>query len=83
MDSATAQKEQININDLFLIKEDNVKRGQWPLGRVVEAHTGEDGVVRVVTVQTSKGRHQHPAVSILQLENHGKFEVPKDGGNVR
>ena len=45
MDSATAQKEQVNINDLFLIKEDNVKRGQWPLGRVVEVHPGEDGVV--------------------------------------
>ena len=61
----TAQKEQININDLVLIKEDNVKRGQWPLGRVVEVHPGEDGVVRVVTVQTSKGTYKRPAVKIL------------------
>ena len=61
----TAQKEQININDLVLIKEDNVKRGQWPLGRVVEVHPGEDGVVRVVTVQTSKGTYKHPAVKIF------------------
>ena len=52
------QKEQIHINDLVLIKEDNVKRGQWPLGRVVEVHPGEDGVVRVVTVKTSKGTYK-------------------------
>ena len=57
----TAQKEQININDLILIKEDNVKRGQWPLGTTIEVHL-EDGVVRVVTVQISKGTYKRPAV---------------------
>ena len=36
----TEQKEQININGIVLIREDNVKHGQWPLGRVVEAHLG-------------------------------------------
>ena len=60
-----AQKEQIIINDLILIKEDNIKRGQWPLGRIVELHPGEDGVVRVVTVRTSKGTYKRPAVKIL------------------
>ena len=78
-----AQKEQININDLVQIKEDNIKHGQWPLGRIVELHPGEDGVVRVVTEQTSKGTYKRPAVKILRLENDGKFEVPQDGGNVR
>ena len=61
----TVQKEQININDLVLIKEDNVKHSQWPLGRVMEVHPGEDGVVRVVTVQTSKGTYNYPAVKIF------------------
>ena len=53
----TARKEQINVNDLALIKENDVKPGQWPLGRVVEVHTGDDGVVRVVIVQASKGTY--------------------------
>ena len=53
----TAQKEQINVNDLALIKENDVKPGQWPLGRDVEVHTGDDGVVRVVIVQASKGTY--------------------------
>ena len=51
----TAQNKQIDVNDLVLIKEVNVKRGELPLGRVMEGHPREDGVVRVVTVQTSKG----------------------------
>ena len=79
----TVQKEQININDLVLIKEDNVKRGQWPLGRVVEVHPGEEGFARVVTVQTSKGTYKRLAVKIFRLENDRKFEVPQDGSNVR
>ena len=62
-----AQKEQININDLVLIKEDNVKRSQWPLGRVVEVHLRGDEVVRVVTVKTSKGTYKRPAVKIFEL----------------
>ena len=78
----TEQKEQININDLVLIKETNVKRGQWPLGRVVEVHPGDDGVIRVVTVQTANGRFKRPTVKIIRLENDGNFEVPQDGGNV-
>ena len=76
-----AQKEQININDLVLIKED-VKRGQWKLGRVVEIHPGEDGVVRVVNC-TSKGTYQRPAMKVFRLENDGKFEDPQNGGNIR
>ena len=51
----TAQNEQIDINDLVLIKEVNAKRGESPLGRVMEGHPREGGVVRVVTVQSSKG----------------------------
>ena len=65
------------------IKEDNIKRGKWPLGRVVEVPLGEDGVVSVVTVQTSKGTYKRHAVKIFQLGNDGKSEVSQDEGNVR
>ena len=49
----------------------------------MEVHPEEDGVVQVVTVQTSNGTYKRPAVKILRLENDGKFEVPQDWGNVR
>ena len=66
--------EKITINDLVLIKEDNVKRDQGPLSRIVEVHPTEDGVVQVVTLQTSKGTYKRPAVEI--------FRLGFDGGNV-
>ena len=53
------------------------------LGRVVEVNPVEDEIVRVVTVQTSKGTYKQPAVKIFGLENKEKFEVPQYGGNVR
>ena len=49
----------------------------------MEVHPGEDGVVWVVTGQTSKDICNSPVVNIFQSENDGKFEVPQDGGNVR
>ena len=68
---------------MVLIKEDNVKRGQWLLGRVLKVHPGEDGFVWVVIVQTSKGTCKRPTLKIFWLENDGKFEVPQDGTKVR
>ena len=75
--------EGTNINDLVLIKEDNINSGHWLLGRVMEVHPREDGVVRVVTVQTSKGTYKRPAVKTFRLKNDEKFEVNQDEGNVR
>lgn len=49
----------------------------------MEVHLGEDGVVGVVAVQTSKDTYKCPAVKIFRIENDGKYEVPQDGGNVR
>ena len=56
---------------MVLIKEDHTKCGLWSLGRVVEVHSEEDGVVWVVTVQTSKSTYKRPALKISQQENDG------------
>ena len=55
----------------MLNKEDNGKRGQWPLDRVVEVHPGEDGLVQVMSAQASKGTCKRPAVNIFRLESDG------------
>ena len=43
---------------------------KWPLARVVEIHPGRDGKVRVVTVETAKGRYTRPIVKIVPLVYH-------------
>ena len=34
-----------------------LKRGSWPLGRVIAIHPGVDGQVRVVTIRTGMGEY--------------------------
>ncbi|XP_058817221.1 uncharacterized protein LOC131680524 [Topomyia yanbarensis] len=41
--------------DFVLLTDDNEKPQQWPLGRIVELFPGQDGLVRVVAVQTASG----------------------------
>lgn len=46
-----------NIKDgtMVLIKEDNLPVQQWPLGRIIDTYTGDDGFIRVADVKTSSG----------------------------
>lgn len=38
--------------DIVLIKEDDLLRSQWLLGRILEKHPGDDNITRIVTVRT-------------------------------
>lgn len=39
----------------MLLKQDNLPPNQWALGRITEVYPGNDNVVRVASVRTSKG----------------------------
>jgi hypothetical protein len=45
------KRKNLKEGDVVLLIEPNAKRGEWPLARVVEAHSGKDGLVRVVKIQ--------------------------------
>lgn len=60
-------KPNININDLVILVEPNLPPLQWRLGRVQTVHPGSDGVVRVVTVKTTRGILRRPVVKICPL----------------
>ncbi|XP_029714168.2 uncharacterized protein LOC115258237 [Aedes albopictus] len=57
----------IQQNQLVLLKEDNTPPMTWPTARIVETHPGSDGIIRVVTVQTSTGRYTRPVSKICLL----------------
>lgn len=50
-----APQKNLEINQLVLIKEDNLPPLNWLLGRIIETPTGPDGKVRVVKVRTKNG----------------------------
>ena len=40
---------------------------KWPLARVLTTHTGNDGLVRVITVKTSIGTYRRPVTKVVPL----------------
>ncbi|XP_025263171.1 uncharacterized protein LOC112637511 [Camponotus floridanus] len=56
---------------LVLIKDDLRPPAKWSLGRVVQVHPGDDGLVRVVTVNTPTSQLRRPISKICPLPiNH-------------
>lgn len=44
-------QRNFKVNDIVIIKDDNLPRNQWQLERVIEIVQGSDGLVRRVKVQ--------------------------------
>ncbi|GBM00363.1 hypothetical protein AVEN_179183-1 [Araneus ventricosus] len=40
------EKDNIKIDDMVLIKEDNVPVSNWPFGRIVKLYPGKDNIIR-------------------------------------
>ncbi|XP_023197668.1 uncharacterized protein LOC111610010 [Xiphophorus maculatus] len=47
-------QRNLKKGDIVIIKDDNLPRNQWQLGRVVETVQGDDGLVRRVKVQVGE-----------------------------
>ena len=49
------RRDNIALDDIVLIVDTFLPRGQWPMGRVVKLYPDSVGVVRVVDVKSSNG----------------------------
>ena len=58
----------LTSGDLVLICDENILRGNWPLGRVIEVHDGKDGDVRSEKVRTSSTILTRPVTKLRFLE---------------
>ena len=57
----------LQVGDVVVIREDVLMPTKWPLARVTQVHCGRDGLVRVVTVKTSKGTYKRPVTKLALL----------------
>lgn len=48
------------VNDLVIIREDNLPATRWKLGRIIRVYHSTDGLVRSVTLKTSTGILNRP-----------------------
>lgn len=67
----TSEKRNMKVGDIVLIKDDNMPRNEWHLGRITETYPEEDLLVRKVKVVTRNGsleRPTHKLVLLLETE---------------
>lgn len=57
----------VRVGSLVLLIEDNIPPMKWSTGRILEIHPGEDGIVRVVTVQCVSGVLKRPVKKVCVL----------------
>lgn len=55
------------LNDLVLVREDNLPPLIWKVGRIVELHPGNDNVTRVVTIKTANGTIKRAIIKLSPL----------------
>lgn len=62
------QKQSSPQKDEFvLISNENTPPSQWPVGRIIDTHPGDDNCTRVVTVRTSEGQYKRPITKICRF----------------
>ncbi|XP_065092267.1 uncharacterized protein LOC135713092 [Ochlerotatus camptorhynchus] len=65
----------IRVGSIVILREDNLPPLQWPLARITEVHPGADGVIRVMTIKTSKGTYRRPANRICPLPTEDSADI--------
>ncbi|XP_060879132.1 uncharacterized protein LOC132951321 [Metopolophium dirhodum] len=75
----TSGSRPLAVNDVVIIKEDNLAPTRWKLARVVKVHPGKDWtLVRVVTVKLANGSDlTRPVVKLCRLPIDQTDEVEK------
>lgn len=61
------KREPPKVNDVVLVKEENVAPSNWPLARIIKVHPGDDDLPRVVTLKLKNGTVQRPITKIAPL----------------
>ncbi|GBN62633.1 hypothetical protein AVEN_19041-1, partial [Araneus ventricosus] len=64
-------RQNVKLNDLVLLKDDNIPPLHWKLGRVTQVYPSGDDKVRVVLVKNANGLLKRPIhkLSVLPIEN--------------
>ena len=62
-----SKKANINVGNLVLLKDENLPPSKWMMGRVLECHPGNDGLVRAVTLKTEGGSLKRPIAKLCLL----------------
>ena len=61
------ESQNIKVGDVVLVADSNLVRNRWPLGRVIEVSSSEDGLVRSATVRIGSTELRRPITKLCLL----------------
>lgn len=62
---------ELRVGELVIVGDDQRKRLDWPLGRILELSPGKDGIVRVARIKMNGGDFIRPVQRLYPLEVDG------------
>ena len=65
---------QISLDDIVLIKDDEIHRGEWNIGMIDKLYRAKDGVIRAVGLRTSKSYIERPIQYLYLLDLYCNVE---------
>ncbi|XP_070066946.1 uncharacterized protein [Drosophila virilis] len=69
-------KPGLCVNDIVLVKDENLPPLRWPLARITELIVGKDGVARVAILHTASGETRRAANKLCLLPIRESVESP-------
>ena len=60
-------RENVHVDDLVLELDQNHKRSQWKLARIIVTYPGKDGLVRKARIKTQDGEYDKPIHKLCLL----------------
>ena len=73
---------QLKVNDLVWVVNENEKRSNYKMARVLEVPESSDGRVRSATVVTKHGKLKRPVVKLAPITYERIFREKNRAGNV-
>lgn len=77
----TNKTNNIKVNDMVLLKDEQLPSTRWPLGRISAIHPGKDNMVRVVSVKVGSKEYKRPITKICKLPISDNEEQPMENAN--
>lgn len=67
------ESTEINKGDIVLIKSELTPPCKWPLGKILTTHPGQDGLTRVVTLQSDGKEFKRPITKLVKLPTTSNY----------
>ena len=64
----STHQRDFKVNDVVLVKSENLKRSFWPLGRIIEVNQSRDGHIRSVKIKMGNTILIRPTNALCLLE---------------